>query len=141
MTCRHNVIATTLLFSITNHSYPNTKGAPVPATSRLFLCPNKGRSIMPKSVEICQFVTRTIKRTIWKIPRIRDGSHWRDIENSHLVENPVSFFSHDRYEEAIFRAKRIMEKRGWKTELTDFKELCIENLTYQHYRLKCWKSS
>jgi hypothetical protein len=28
---------------------------------------------MPKSVELCQLVSRAIRRTTWNIPRIRDG--------------------------------------------------------------------
>ena len=96
---------------------------------------------MPRSVELCQFVARAINHTTWNIPRIRDGDHWRNIENSHLVKNPYRVNGLDRYEEAIFRAKRIMEERGWSTEVTDIKEQCHEHLYYQRYRLRCWKSS
>jgi len=94
---------------------------------------------MPKSVELCQLVSRAINHITWNIPRIRDGSHWRNIHNPHLVENPTRINGHDRFEEAIFRAREIMEERGWKAEITDTKEQCHEHLYYQHYRLKCWK--
>jgi hypothetical protein len=43
---------------------------------------------------------------------------------------------YDRYEDAIFRAREIMQERGWNTEITDTKEQCHEHLVYQHYRLK-----
>ena len=94
---------------------------------------------MSSSVEISQFVIRTINRTIWRIPRILDGDRWRNIENSDMVKNPFSIFSYDHYEGAIYRAQWNMERRGWNTELTDIKELCIEHLVYQRYQLKCWK--
>ena len=94
---------------------------------------------MPRSVEFCQLVSRAIDHTTWNIPRIRDGDRWRNIKNAHLVENPTRINGYDRYEDAIFRAKRIMEERGWNTEITDTKEQCHEHLVYQHYRLKCWK--
>ncbi len=68
---------------------------------------------MPKSVEICQFVTRAINYTTWNIPRIRDGDMWRNIENVHFVENPHHINGHDHYEDAIFRAEQIMEQRGF----------------------------
>ena len=94
---------------------------------------------MSRSVEICQLVSRAITHTTWNIPRIRDGDRWRNFENAHLVENPTRLNGHDRFEDAIFRAKRIMEERGWDTEITDSKEQCHEHLYYQHYRLKCSK--
>ena len=96
---------------------------------------------MPKSVELCQLVARAINHTTWNVPKIRDGDRWRNIQNSHLVSNPHRINGHDHYEDAIYRAKRIMEERGWNTELTDTKEQCHEHLIYQHYQLKCWKSS
>ena len=94
---------------------------------------------MPKSVEFCQLVSRAISHTTWNIPRIRDGDRWRNIENAHLVENPTHVNGYDHFEDAIFRAKDIMEERGWNAEITDTKEQCHEHLYYQHYRLKCWK--
>ena len=94
---------------------------------------------MLKSVEFCQLVSRSISHTTWNIPRIRDGDHWRNIENAHLVENPTRVNGYDHFEDAIFRAKEIMEERGWNAEITDIKEQCHEHLYYQHYRLKCWK--
>ena len=57
----------------------------------------------------------------------------------HLVENPARLNGHDRFEDAIFQAKQIMQERGWSTEITDTKEQCHEHLVYQHYRLRCWK--
>ena len=94
---------------------------------------------MPKSVELCQLVFRAISHTTWNIPRIRDGDRWRNINNPHLVENPTRINGHDRYEESIFRAREIMEGRGWNTEMADSKEQCHEHMYYQHYRLKCSK--
>ena len=94
---------------------------------------------MPKSVEICQFVARAVNHITWNIPRIRDGDRWRNINNAQLVENQNCINGHDHYEDAIFRAKRIMEQRGWITEISDYKQPCHEHLYYQHYRLKCWK--
>ena len=94
---------------------------------------------MLKSVEFCQLVSRAISHTTWNIPRIRDGDRWRNIENAHLVENPSHINGYDHFEDAIFRAKEIMEERGWNAEITDIKEKCHEHLYYQHYRLKCWK--
>ena len=94
---------------------------------------------MLKSVEFCQLVSRAISHTTWNIPRIRDGDCWRNIENSHLVENPTHVNGYDHFEDAIFRAKEIMEERGWNAEIIDTKEQCHEHLYYQHYRLKCWK--
>ena len=94
---------------------------------------------MPKSVEFCQLVSRSISHTTWNIPRIRDGDRWRNIDNPHLVENPTRFNGHDRYEDAIFRAREIMQERGWNVEISDTQEQCHEHLVYQHYRLKCWK--
>ncbi|WP_419662713.1 hypothetical protein [Desulfosarcina variabilis] len=96
---------------------------------------------MPKSVELCQLVACSISHTTWNIPRIRDGDQWRNINNAHLVENQSHLNGHDQYEDAMFRAKQIMEERGWSTEVTDTKEQCHEHLYYQHYRLKCWKRS
>jgi len=94
---------------------------------------------MLKSVEFCQLVSRAISHTTWNIPRIRDGDRWRNIENAHLVENSTHVNGYDHFEVAIFRAKEIMEERGWNSEITDTKEQCHEHLYYQHYRLKCWK--
>ena len=94
---------------------------------------------MLKSVEFCQLVSRAISHTTWNIPRIRDGDRWRNIENAHLVENPTHVNGYDHFEDAIFRAKEIMEECGWNAEITDTKEQCHEHLYYQHYRLKCWK--
>ena len=94
---------------------------------------------MLKSVEFCQLVSRAISHTTWNIPRIRDGDRWRNIKNAHLVENPTHVNGYDHFEDAIFRAKDIMEERGWDAEITDIKEQCHEHLYYQHYRLKCWK--
>jgi hypothetical protein len=73
---------------------------------------------MPKAVELCQLVACAIDHTTYNIPLIRDGSRWRNIQNSHLVSNPYCVNGHDRFEEAIFRMKRIMESCGWDTELT-----------------------
>ena len=94
---------------------------------------------MNKTVELCQIVARAINHTTWYIQRIRDGDRWRNIQKPHLVENPTRLNGHDRYEDAISRAKQVMQDRGWKTEITDTKEPCHEHLYYQHYRLKCWK--
>ena len=94
---------------------------------------------MQKSIELCQLVARAISHTTWNIPRIRDSSHWRNIDNLHLIENPNRNNGHDRYEDAIFRAREIMQELGWETEITDTQEQCHEHLVYQHYRLRCWK--
>jgi len=94
---------------------------------------------MPNKVELCQTVARAITHTTWNLPRIRDGSIWRNIENANLVQNPHHVNGHDRFEGAILRAKKLMEDRGWTTELSDDQVQCHEHLTYQHYRLKCWK--
>jgi len=94
---------------------------------------------MPKSVKLCQLVSRAISHTTWNIPRIRDGDRWRNIDNPQLVENPNRINGHDSFEDAIFRARKIMQKRGWKTAITDTQEQCHEHLVYQHFRLKCWK--
>ena len=94
---------------------------------------------MKKSVQFCQLASRSISHTTWTIPRIRDCDRWRNIENTHLVENPSHVNGYDRYEDAIYRAGKIMQERGWDTEITDFKEQCHEHLYYQHYRLRCWK--
>ena len=96
---------------------------------------------MLKTVELCQLVSRAISHTTWNIPKIRYGNRWRNINNAHLVENQNRINGHDHYEDAIFRAKRIMEERGWNTEIADTKVQCHEHLIYQHYRLKCWKNS
>jgi hypothetical protein len=53
---------------------------------------------------------------------------WRNIDNPHLVENPTHLNGHDFFEDAIFRAKEIMQERGWKTEITDTQEQCHEHL-------------
>ncbi len=95
---------------------------------------------MQKSVEFCQLVTRAIKQTTWKTPRIRDGDdRWRNIKESDLVVNPNRINAHDYYEDAIFRIKKILKQKGWQTEIKDTKEKCHEHLCYQHYRLRCWK--
>ena len=94
---------------------------------------------MSKTIELRQTVDRGYPTT-WNIPRIRDGDRWRNIENVHLVKNPHHVNGHDHCEDAIFRAKRIMEHRGWITEITDSKKPCHEHLYYQHYRLRCWKA-
>ena len=94
---------------------------------------------MPKSLELYQLVSHAIDHTTWNIPRIRDGDRWRNIENSHLVENPTRINGHDHYENAIFRAREIMKDRGWETEIADIQENCHEHLVYQHYRLRCWR--
>jgi hypothetical protein len=96
---------------------------------------------MPRSVELCQLVARAISHTTWNIPRIRDGdrNRWRNIDNPHLIGNPTHLNGHDFFEDAIFRAREIMQERGWKTEITDTQEQCHEHLVYQHYRLRCWK--
>ncbi|BBO74552.1 hypothetical protein DSCW_19690 [Desulfosarcina widdelii] len=96
---------------------------------------------MSRIVELCQLVARAINHDTWDIPKISDGDRWRNIENPNLVENPNRVNGHDFFEDAIFRAKRIMERRGWKTELTDTQEQCHEHLIYQHFRLRCWKNS
>ena len=95
---------------------------------------------MSKMIELRQTVTRSINYTTWTIPRIRDGDRWRIIENIHLVKNPQHFNGHDLCEDAIFRAKRIMEQRGWITEITDIKKPCHEHLYYQQFTLRCWKA-
>lgn len=46
---------------------------------------------------------------------------------------------HDRFEEAVFRAREIMQELGLKTEITDSKEQCHEHLVYQDYRFRFWK--
>jgi hypothetical protein len=74
---------------------------------------------MPKSVELCQLVSRAISHTTLNIPKIRYGNRWRNINNAHLVENQNRINGHDHYEDAIFRARRIMEDRGWNTEIAD----------------------
>jgi hypothetical protein len=95
---------------------------------------------MPKSVEICQFVARATNHTTWNIPHIRDGDSWRNINNGQLVGNQNCINGHDNYEDAIFCAKRIMEQRGWITEITDIKKPCHEHLYYQQFTLRCWKA-
>ena len=92
-----------------------------------------------KSVELCQTVACAINHITWDIPRIRDGRVWRNIENAHLVENSEHLNGHDLFEEAIFRAEKIMEELGWKTEISHLVEQFHEHLHYQHYRLKCMK--
>lgn len=94
---------------------------------------------MPNQVEMCQTVARSINSTTWTIPRIRDGSIWRNIENAHLVQNPHHVNGYDRYQDAIFTAQKLMEQRGWNTEIAEQKVECHEHLYYQQYRLKCWK--
>jgi hypothetical protein len=94
---------------------------------------------MHRSVELCQLVSIAVNHTAWNIPRIRDGTIWRNIENASLLANPYHINGQDLYEDAIFRAKKLMEHRGWATELSEDQVQCHEHLTYQHYRLKCWK--
>jgi hypothetical protein len=67
---------------------------------------------MLESVELCQLVARAVNHITWNIPMIRDGKRWRNIENSHLVENPTHVNGYDHFENAIFRAKQIMEAHG-----------------------------
>ena len=94
---------------------------------------------MSKTVELRQTVARAINHTTWNIPHIRDGDKWRNINNSHLVVNHFHVNGYDRFEDAIFRAKRIMEQLGWHTEITGTDECCHEHLYYQHYQLTCCK--
>lgn len=94
---------------------------------------------MSKTVELRQTVARAINHTTWNIPRIRDRDRWRNINNSHLVVNHFHMNGYDCYENAIFRAKRIMEQLGWKTEITGTDEWCHEHLSYEYFELKCWK--
>ena len=94
---------------------------------------------MSKVVLFSQFVARHINHDTYNIPKIQDGQVWRNIQNSHLVENVNKVNGHDRYEDAIFRIKNYLEKEGWQAEISDKKEWCHEHLYYQHYRLKCWK--
>ena len=94
---------------------------------------------MKKSIEISQTVARAIDHTTWTIPKIRDGTKWRNINNDHLVANVRHVNGHDKYGNAIFRAKKIIEEKGWKAEITDTREECHEHLYYQHYRLVAWK--
>lgn len=94
---------------------------------------------MSKIIELRQTVARGYPTT-WNIPHIRDGDRWRNIENIHLVKNPQHVNGHDLCEDAIFRAKRIMEQRGWITEITDTKKPCHEHLYYQQFTLRCWKA-
>jgi len=94
---------------------------------------------MNRSVEFSQFVARAINHTTWNIPKIQDGQIWRNIQNSHLVENHSHANGHDRYEDAIFKIRNLLEGKGWKAEILDRKEWCHEHLYYQHYRLRCWK--
>ena len=74
---------------------------------------------MQKAVELCQLVACSVNHTTWNIPRIRDRNRWRNITNSHLVENPTHVNGYDHFENANFRAKQIMEECGWETEITD----------------------
>jgi hypothetical protein len=94
---------------------------------------------MEKSVEFYQVVEVVGYGTRWSIPRIRNGDRWRNIQNTDLVMNIFHLNGCDKYEESVVRIKNIMEKRGWKTEISDTKQHCHEHLYYQHYRLKCWK--
>jgi tRNA1(Val) A37 N6-methylase TrmN6 len=94
---------------------------------------------MPKIAELYQLVARAIDHITWNIPHIRDGNRWRIITNPHLVENPTHVDGYDHFENAMFRAKEIMEERGWITKITDTEEQCHEHLIYRHYRLRCWK--
>ena len=94
---------------------------------------------MNRSAEFSQLVARAINHTTWNIPKIRDGKVWRNIQNSHLVENQNRFNGYDHFEDAIFRIRKLLERKGWQTEIKDKKEWCHEHLCYQHYRLKCWK--
>ena len=65
---------------------------------------------MPKSTELGQLVSRSISHTTWNIPRVRDGDRWRNIENAHLVENPCHVNGYDHFEDAISRARKIMQE-------------------------------
>jgi hypothetical protein len=94
---------------------------------------------MNRSAEFSQLVARAINHTTWNIPKIRDGKVWRNINNSHLVENTNRINGYDHFEDAIFRIRQLLERKGWQTEIKDKKEWCHEHLYYQHYRLKCWK--
>lgn len=94
---------------------------------------------MSKTVELRQTVARAINHTTWNIPHIRDGDKWRNINNSHLVVNHFHVNGYDRFEDAIFKAKRIMEQLGWKTEIIGKEEWCHEHLSYEHFELTCWK--
>ena len=94
---------------------------------------------MKKTIEISQTVARAIDHTTWTIPKIRDGDKWRNINNAHLVENPSHVNGYDKFGNAIFRAKKIMEEEGFKTEISDSREECHEHLYYQIYRLIAWK--
>ncbi len=84
---------------------------------------------MTKIVEIQQTVARSVSHTTWDIPRIRDGDQLRNIINSDCVANSKSINDHDRFEDAVFKARKIMEQNGYKTKI----------LTYQQYQLWCWK--
>ena len=96
---------------------------------------------MTKFVEISQIVARAINHTTWEIPRIRDGDgdKWRNIRNDHLVVNTQYVNGHDKFGNAIFRAKKIMAEKGWNTEISTEKEICHEHLLYQTYYLIAWK--
>ena len=96
---------------------------------------------MERIIHFRQTVHRAIQYTTWIIPQIRDGDDdkWRNINNSHLVVNHFHVNGYDRFEDSIFRAKRIMEQLGWKTEITGTDEWCHEHLYYQHYQLTCCK--
>jgi len=94
---------------------------------------------MNRSAEFSQFVARAINHTTWNIPKFRDGNVWRNIQNSHLVENQNRINGYDHYEDSIFRIRKLLERKGWKTEISAKKEWCHEHLYYHHYRLKCWK--
>ena len=89
---------------------------------------------MTKIIELRQTVARGYPTT-WNIPHIRDGDRWRIIENVHLVENPHHINGHDHCEDAIFRAKRIMEQRGWSPDQK------IEKIDDDKIRLKFSASS
>ncbi len=89
---------------------------------------------MLKSVEFCQLVSRAISHTTWNIPRIRDGDRWRNIENAHLVENPTHVNGYDHFEDAIFRAKDIMEALEvlGKDRVGSRVNVCITRSLVQH---------
>ncbi|MFH1982982.1 MAG: hypothetical protein ABIL58_14165 [Pseudomonadota bacterium] len=92
-----------------------------------------------KTVEFAQTVAIAINHTTWNIPRICEGSRWRNISKPDLVINPRRINGHDHFEEAIFRLKDIMARLGWRTEISTSSEQCHEHLSYQHYRLTCRK--
>ncbi|MFH1983207.1 MAG: hypothetical protein ABIL58_15295 [Pseudomonadota bacterium] len=92
-----------------------------------------------KSVEFSQMVAVAINHTTWNIPRVIDDGQWRNIRSPDLVVNPNCINGYDRFEDAIFRLKEIMTRRGWQIEIGASTEHCHEHLSYLHYRLTCRK--